>query len=150
MRGLEHRQKVHDLVTKELSYSTAVKDTMTWWLKCAEILFEMSLIMKSQEKISDDKLLKLKELYSDYVNVWASHLKDNPNTNPSEKNPIFWKLHMKFHMISFAEATGMIGILSAEQFENKHYVMSQIKKLFHGMAQDEMRCQKMGIGSNDV
>ena len=72
------------------------------------------------------------------LEIWIPHLQEF-----TEKNPIFWKLHVAGNMIKIAKFNGMIGIVSAEQFENKHYVMAQLKRLFQGLPHDEMRCAKL-------
>ena len=95
--------------------------------------------MKSQEKLSDEKLNKFKDLLANYVNKWKAQLK-----NYTDKNPIFWKLHMILcGLVWFAEETRMIGLCTTENFENKHFVMSQIKKLMKPIALDLLRCAKM-------
>ena len=68
--------------------------------------------MKSQEKLSDEKLNEFKDLLADYVNKWKSQLE-----NYTDKNPIFWKLHMILcGLVWFAEETRMIGLCTTEKF----------------------------------
>ena len=67
MRALEHRQKIYDIVVNACNNDGKVIDMMDWWLDCAGLLYSISLIMKSQEKLSDEKLNKSKDLLADYV-----------------------------------------------------------------------------------
>ena len=89
MRALEHRQKIYDIVVDSCNNDEEVVNIMKWWLEYAGLLYLISLIMKSQEKLSDEKLNKFKDLLADYVNKWIAQL-----NNCTDKNPIFRKLHM--------------------------------------------------------
>ena len=57
---------------------------MNWWLDYAGLLYSIALIMKSQEKLSDEKLNEFKDLLADYVNKWKAQLE-----NYTDKNPVF-------------------------------------------------------------
>ena len=139
MRALEHRQEVYELVVRACENDEQVVAIMQWWLECADLLYPLSCIMKSQEKLSDEKLKEFKDLLADYVRLWTTQLE-----NYTTKNPVFWKLHMVLcGLVWFAEETRMIGLCTTENFENKHYVMSQIKKLMQPIALDVLRCEKM-------
>ena len=46
-------------------------------------------------------------------------------------------------LLMFAEKTRIIGLYSAENFENKYYVMSQIKMLYKPIARYQLRCEKL-------
>ena len=84
---------------------------MDWWLECAEYLLDILLIMKSQEKLEDTTIEKLKDLAVKYVRLWYPMVLLYSIT----KNPIFWKLHMFFcGIIPFAVKTKMIGRVSSE------------------------------------
>lgn len=47
LKGLEQRAKIYDLVVEECGYNQEVIDIMKWWLACADLLFEVSTILKS-------------------------------------------------------------------------------------------------------
>ena len=139
MRALKHRQEIYELVVSSSNNDEQVVAIMQWWLECADLLYPLSCIMKSQEKLSDEKLKQFKDLLADYVKKWTTQLESYTN-----KNPVFWKLHMVLcGLVWFAEETRMIGLCTTENFENKHYVMSQIKKLMQPIALDVLRCEKM-------
>jgi hypothetical protein len=139
IRALGQRQKIYDIVIAGCGFDPNVTEIKQWWLKCANLLYEISIILKRQDKLYEVDIRNLKRLTANYVNEWKTKL--NTYTN---KNSIFWKLHMLCcGIIEFVERTGMIGLCSAEGFENKHYVMNQLKVLMAPIAQDKLRCGKL-------
>jgi hypothetical protein len=140
IRALEQRQKIYDTVVDGCN-SPAVTVVMHWWLECANLLYVISIMLKTQDKLVEDDVCKLKDLVVDYVYAWRAQLETYVSEN---QNPIFWKMHMLCcGLIEFVEITGMAGRCSAEGFENKHYVMNKIKRLMAPIALDKLRCEKL-------
>ncbi|OEU21441.1 hypothetical protein FRACYDRAFT_235067 [Fragilariopsis cylindrus CCMP1102] len=138
IQALESREEIYDMVVNGCN-NIGVTTIMNWWLACANLLYEISLILKSQDKISVEGIQKLKHLISDYVRLWKKQLETYDS-----KNWCYWKLHMLCDgIVEFAEKTGMTGRCSAEGLENKHYVMNQLKKLMAPIALDKVRCEKL-------
>ena len=82
MRVLKHQKEIFDIVVDAYNNDKEVVDIMFWWLDCADLLYSISLIIKSQEKLSDENLNKFKDLLANYVNKWKSQLKNTTNKNP--------------------------------------------------------------------
>ena len=140
IRALEQRQKIYDTVISGCD-DIRVAKVMDWWLNCANLLYHISLMLKSQDKLVEEDICKLKGLVVDYVCVWRNQLETYIKQN---QNPIFWKMHMLCcGLIEFVEKTGMAGRCSAEGFENKHHVMNQIKRVMAPIALDKLRCEKL-------
>ena len=140
IRALEKRQDIYDTVINGCN-SVDVANVMNWWLTCADLLYDISIMLKSQDKLVEEDIHKLKDLVVDYVYTWKKQLETYID---SRRNPIFWKMHMLCcGLIEFVEKTGMAGRCSAEGFENKHHVMNQIKRLMAPIALDKLRCEKL-------
>jgi hypothetical protein len=141
IRALEQRQKIYDTVISGCN-DIGVAKVMDWWLSCANLLYHISIMLKSQDKLDEEDIRKLKDLVVDYVYIWKNQLETYINIQ--NQNPIFWKMHMLCcGLIEFVVKTGMAGRCSAEGFENKHYVMNQIKRLMAPIALDKLRCEKL-------
>ena len=68
IRALEHSQKIYDIVVGSCNNDDEVVDIMKCWFECAGLYYSISLIMKSQEKLSDEKLNEFKDLLTVSVN----------------------------------------------------------------------------------
>lgn len=137
--ALGKRQEILGMVLNGCGNNVNVTIIMTWWFECAGLLFQISIILKDQKKQDGESISKLKELVAKYVQLWMDCL-----SKYSDKNPIFWKLHMFLcTLIDFFDTSGMTGRCSAEGFENKHHVMNKLKRLMAPIAMDKLRCEKL-------
>ena len=110
IRALDRRKDIYKTVIDGCAGDETVKKIMDWWLDCADTLYHLSVMMKSQKKLEDADIEKLKNLIADYVRKWMPQLELY-----GDKNQIFWKLHMLMcAFIHFVEMTGMTGQCSAE------------------------------------
>ena len=140
IKGLKSRQDIYNLVVAGCHNNADVKKAMDWWLECAGCFLDISLIIKSQEKLEDATIQKLKVSAVKYVQLWYPMVLKYSDT----KNPVFWKLHMFFcGIIPFAEKTKMIGLDSAEGFENNHFVIEKINQLMKSIPEEKLRCEKI-------
>ena len=64
-----------------------IQEIMNWWEKCAHHLYDLGLLMKSQQKVDAERLHKMKEDFAHYLSLWYKKFDENLS-----KNPIFWKL----------------------------------------------------------
>ena len=86
IRALEKRKDIHKTVIDRCASDENAKKIMDWWLDCANTLYHLSVMMKSQEKLEDADIEKLKHLIADYVHTWVPQLESY-----GENNPIFCK-----------------------------------------------------------
>jgi hypothetical protein len=141
MMALERREDVCSIVCQAFSetdpaMSAKVEEIMHWWLDQAEHLYGMMLLLKSQKKMTPDRLHQLKRLTTKYSIGWRKMI--------TYKNPVFWTMHiMECGFIPFAEITGMSGISSTEGFEHKHYIMAMLTALLAPMVNTKQRVEKL-------
>ena len=109
---------------------------MNWWLAQVNNLFEMGLLMKSQDKMTDDRIKKLKYHTVKYGVRWRQNI--------TYKKSVFWKMHvLECAFVKFTLKTQMSGRGSSEGFENKHYEMAALKRLLAPMVNTEERVNKL-------
>jgi hypothetical protein len=141
IQALEHRQNIHQQVCEQahaanLVMNAKVKEVMDWWLMMADILYDISLTMKSQKKTIGDRLYQLKCNVVKYGVAWRKKI--------TWKKPVFWKMHiLECCVVPFADKHGMCGRGSTEGFENKHHEMSKLKAMLAPMANTGQRVQKL-------
>jgi hypothetical protein len=65
MLALERQDNIYDIAFQAYPdnpvWHEKVKDILEWWRDCAKHLYEMGLLMKSQEKMTPEQLLLLKK-----------------------------------------------------------------------------------------
>ena len=49
---------------------------MDWWIECADYLLDISLILKSQRKLSLEEIDRLKRQTANYIKLWYPKIKD--------------------------------------------------------------------------
>ena len=67
IRALEKRKDIHKTVIDGCIGDETVKKITEWWLDCANILYHLSILLKSQKILEDTDIEKLKNLIADYV-----------------------------------------------------------------------------------
>jgi hypothetical protein len=140
LTAMEKRQKIHDTASEAFSGDTPelnveMRAIMKWWLEVAASLYEIGMLMKSQEKMTPERLYLLKKYLVLYVLKYRERV--------TWKNSIFWKVHVSLCcFINFCEKSGMGGRASAEGFENKHYLMGIIKAMMKPIVNTGIRVAK--------
>jgi hypothetical protein len=137
---MEKRQAIYDTASVAFSddpdSNTKMREIMSWWLKIAEYLHEIGLLMKSQQKMTPARVHSLKKCLVLYVLKYGERVK--------EKNSIFWKVHVSLCcFVNFCEKTGMGGRSSAEGMENKHFLMALIKAMMKPIVNTGIRVAKI-------
>lgn len=113
-----------------------VNEVMDWFETMAGYLFEMSTLMKSQKKLTPERLERLEISTIRYGIAWKKKV--------TWKNPVFWKMHTHWCcLLPFANETGMCGIVSAEGSENKHHHMATYKRLLAPIVSVKNRVNKI-------
>tara|TARA_B110001450_G_scaffold231145_1_gene232826 strand:+ start:557 stop:5065 length:4509 start_codon:yes stop_codon:yes gene_type:complete len=137
--ALEKRKIVYEIVLEGCNNNVDIIRAMDWWLECADYLLDISLILKTQRKLSLEEIDRLKRQTANYIKLWYPKVEEY-----SPRNPIFWKLHMLLcGIIPFAMKFHFIGLISEEGFENKHHTMRHISENMAPIATDVSRCEKM-------
>ena len=128
MLAVERRQPVYDITCQAYAgtdpdlKNLKVKEVMDWWLELAGILYKMGLLMKSQKKMTEDRIKLLEVWVVKYAVLWQKKV--------TYKNPVFWKMHiMECCFVNFVIVTGMSGRSLAEGMENKHFQMAKLKAM---------------------
>ncbi len=135
----ERREPISETTAKAWSddevKNKKVRETVEdYWEEAAATLHELGLLMKSQEKLDDERLEKLRTLLATFILNWIKY------SNEVKSNPIYWKCHNMFcGLHRFAHLAGMIGRVSAEGFENKHVFMRRLKELMRPISNTRLR-----------
>jgi hypothetical protein len=137
MTAMDHRAKIFEISCQafpdEPEKRTRVKHVMEDWLYLAERLCTMGTISKSQKKCSPEKQQLLKQHTAEYGFNWRL-LGRKP----------FWKMHMfESHSIPFILANGMMGLVSTEGFECKHFKCARQREMLKPIPKTEDRVQKL-------
>jgi hypothetical protein len=141
MKALERRQEIASITSKAFEKSNpeknaAVIEVMEWWLQMADELYEISKLLKSQQKLTGDRLQTLKRHVLKYGIGWRKRV--------TWKKPVFWKMHtLECLFINFAGVHGFGGRVSTEGFENKHFLMRRLKAMLSSMFNTGQRIQKL-------
>jgi hypothetical protein len=140
VNALEKRHEIHRMVCKaypgDPPRAAMVKDIMDWWLQLANDLFEISIILKSQGKMTPHRVKKLKYHLVRYGIRWRKRV--------TWKCPVFWKMHtMECCLMNFVIKHGLAGRVSTEGFENKHHVMANLKTMLSPMVKTVDRVNKL-------
>jgi hypothetical protein len=141
MMALERREDICSIACQAFSetnpdMSAKVEVIIRWWLEQAENLYGMMLMLKSQKKMTRERLHELKRFTTKYGIGWQKMI--------TYKNPVFWTMHiMECGFIPFGEITGMSGISSTEGFEHKHYIMAMLRALLAPMVNTRQRVEKL-------
>jgi hypothetical protein len=113
-----------------------VKDIMDWWLQLANDLFEICNLLKSQSKMTPNRVKKQKYRIVQYGICWRKRV--------TWKCPIYWKMHtMECYLMNFVIKHGVVGQVSTEGFENKHHVMANPKMMLSSMVKMVDRVNKL-------
>jgi hypothetical protein len=139
LTAMEKHQAIFDTASEAFSdtpnLNAKMKDIMASWLEIAGYLYEIGLLMKSQEKMTLERVHSLKKYLVLYALKYGQRV--------TGKNSIFWKVHVSLCcFVNFCEKTGMGGRLSAESFENKHYLMGLIKGMMKSIVNTGIRVAK--------
>jgi hypothetical protein len=141
IQALENRKKIHAHVCEHAhatnpDLNDKVTEVMDWWLMMADILYPISLTLKSQQKVAGDRLYQLKLNTVKFGVEWRRKV--------TWKNSVFYKLHsLECMIIAFCEKHGFIGRGGAEGFENKHHEMFKLKDTLAPMANTGQRVTKL-------
>jgi hypothetical protein len=141
MLAMECCQPVYDITCQayagaDPNWNAKVKEVVDWWLELAGILYEMGKLMKSQKKMTEDRIQMLEVLIVKYAVLWRKKI--------TYKNPVFWKMHiMECCFINFVRVTGMSGRASAEGMENKHFHMGKLKAMMAPVVKTDVRVAKL-------
>ena len=110
---------------------------MDWWLELAGILYKMGKLMKSQGKMTEDRIKELEVGVVKYAVLWRKKVS-------AYKNPAFWKMHIvECCFVNFVGVTGMSGRSSAEGMENKHFQMAKLKAMMAPIVKTDVRVAKL-------
>ena len=145
MLALERRHDIYDTVIKaykdtDIEANKKVKEIMDWWLQLSSHLYEMGKLMKSQEKMTEERTKKLEEHTMHYVKLWYGLFQEFGIT----KNPLFWKLHMLLcGFIVFCQVYQMGGRVSTEGFENVHFWLNKLRQLLAPIVNTFQRVSKI-------
>ena len=140
IKALSFRQAIHDEVTRAFNNDPYIIDAMNFWLLCSDCLFEILIILKDQKKQGLEDIRRLEKLLTDYVVLWKLRM----NTRDSNKNSIYWKLHVIMCCLRrFCRTSGMTGRCTSEGFEHTHYKMAQMKVMMAPIAKHCDRTQKL-------
>ena len=105
LMAIEKRHAIHDTASQVFAGTpkdAEMRGIMAWWLKAAEHLREIGLLMKSQELMTPDRLRSLKK------NLVLCVLKHRERV--TTKNSIFWKVRASLRcFVNFCKKTGMGG-----------------------------------------
>jgi hypothetical protein len=138
LMAMEKRHAIHDTASKAFSGTpkdAEMRDIMRWWLEIADHLYEIGLLMKSQELMTPDRLHSLKKNLVLYALKYRQKV--------TWKNSIFWKAHVSLCcFVNFCEKTGMGGRKSTEGMENNHYIMGLIKAMMQSIVSTGTRVSK--------
>ncbi|CAB9510906.1 hypothetical protein SEMRO_458_G147190.1 [Seminavis robusta] len=123
-----------------------VKEVMTMWRTLAELLLEISAILKRQCKLSDDEVNRLKLCAEQYGQQWISMIPG--------KDTVFNKLHTLIaHLTEFAEQHKTIGLVNEESFEATHPRAQTISNHLKSMVSTEGKVtktiQRFSLGLNN-
>lgn len=111
-----------------------------FWLKAAEHLYNLGMLMKSQKKMTATILKDFEHHMVQFLIIWLKY------ANEFKGNPIFWKLHNLFCSIKdFANSYEMIGRVSAEGFENKHVFMRIQKETMRSVISTKHRVENISF-----
>jgi hypothetical protein len=104
-----------------------VKDIMDWWLQLANDLFEICILLKSQSKMTPNRVKKkLKYHIVRYGILWRKQV--------TWKRPVYWKMHtIECCLMNFVIKHGVASHVSTEGFENTHHVMANLKMMLSPM-----------------
>lgn len=142
MKAMEKCEEIYDITINcykdDHDAHERLKEIMDWWLEGARNLHKILLLMKSQKKVSPERLGSMKDDLARYLGVWIG------GREWKERNPIYWKLHVLMCcLIPFAEKTGMIGRVSTEGMENAHDRTARLKGILAPLQQTSVRVNKM-------
>jgi hypothetical protein len=126
INALAKRHEIHRMVCKaypgDHTCAAKVKDIMDWWLQLANNLFEICILLKSQSKMTPNRVKKLKYHIVWYGIRWRKQV--------TWKCPVYWKMYtMECCLMNFVIKHGVAGQVSTEGFENKHHVMANLKMM---------------------
>jgi hypothetical protein len=139
MNALEHREKIHALtcggIQDDEELQKQITTLMDWWLRVAGYLFEISAFMKSQKKVTDERLKEFKRNLLMYGIAWREKI--------TYKNPVFWKMHVaECCFVARVSWTRFSGRGDTQGFENKHHEMSAMKAMLKPMIDTGQRVSK--------
>jgi hypothetical protein len=103
-----------------------VKDIMDWWLQLAHNLFEICILLKSQSKMTPNRVKKLRYHIVRYGICWRKQV--------TWKRHVYWKMNtMECCLMNFVIKHGVASHVSTEGFENTHHVMANFKMMLSSM-----------------
>ncbi|CAB9530955.1 hypothetical protein SEMRO_3135_G344340.1 [Seminavis robusta] len=119
-----------------------VESLMNHYCGLAELLYEISTMMKSQRKWSERAASRFETITRQYAERWLEFIAktgDAPSAN-SDEMTVFNKLHvLRSHLTPFAIANQMIGRCSEEGFESAHKCIESIMHPLVCMTSTETR-----------
>ncbi len=115
-----------------------VRGIVDWFFQCCEHLYDIGLLLKSTKKMSGERLDSLKH----HVAFFFAHFVHMT----SKENPSYHKMHvLLFHLIPFAEETGICGHARTEGFENTHFHMAAVKNVMKPIASTKVRIRTIAL-----
>ena len=136
----EHYMKVSKAV--EATYSNhpvqqdRVNTVMQTFRRLMAPAFCISVLLKSQDKVTPEMLLQLKDAVCEFSIAFRE---EHPSKSPYPK--LHW---LECIVVPYAERHGFIGRVSEEGFESAHNRLAWIKKLLFAMPFMQDRGLKMG------
>ena len=123
-----------------------VKKVVDTWSILAEHLLEISVLLKTQRKLSEEDVTNLERHSRAYGNTWSSLFKEG-------EDGVFNKLHtLLCHIIPFARKHKMLGLASEESFEATHPRIRRLGDMLKPMVSTSDRAnvfvRRLGIGLN--
>ena len=104
--------------------------------KIARPLLQLSKLLKSQDKFTDQHIRKLKFVVAQLSKEWRKVLSGKK---------VFLKLHhVECHILSFAILYRMVGRLSEEGFEACHPVMNAVQRVLKSIVSTQQRVATFG------
>ena len=145
MLALERRQDIARAVSAAYAETDQeanheVKKIMDWFLEIAEHLYEMGLLMKSQQKMTEERIKKLELHIANYLKLWYAKFEELG----LKKSPLFWKLHVLLCcFVQFCRKYGIGGRASTEGFENVHFWLNKLRALMAPVVNTRQRVSKI-------
>ncbi|CAB9505323.1 hypothetical protein SEMRO_227_G092400.1 [Seminavis robusta] len=140
IRVLERREKIVERMKRVFDDNNpqmqqGINTLMDTFLKLTELLYRMSVMMKSQRKWPDLACNEFESAAQQYAQLWLSFAGGN------ESNPaIFNKMHVLVaHIPQFVRTHGMLGRGSEEGFESSHKCIEKVRDPLKCMTSTEDR-----------
>ncbi|CAB9504283.1 unknown protein [Seminavis robusta] len=148
IRVLERREliskRMKQLFPNNMQCQSRVEEIMVPFRRLTELLYEISTMMKSQRRWSDEDATKFDSITQQYAKLWLEFKSDKDGSSNGEEMNVFNKLHvLRAHLSAFATNNLMLGRCSEEGFESAHKRIEAIRQPLVCMTSTEARANNI-------